>query len=261
MQNPFLYILDTCEIIDLLGSIGKRVFPHYQYIFCTKGEGILCSEVSPEEKITTGTLVFLRENVFFSLRNISDNFCFRQIAFNGSMTKTYPQYFGFKSVMTFSDVDSEILEAFNSAYDLFNLTDPDDSHMMALYNLIGLCGEYIIEQRQKPISYEQFIINAVYAYVKANLKNLELDMSQFLLSYNLTEKELDNILMKHCQKTSAEFIYYYRMETAKSLILKQYSNDFKDCGYASRRDFNEAFYRYAGQNPSEYLRVLYPDYD
>lgn len=259
MNDPFLHILDTHEISNLSGSIGRPRFPQYQFILCTKGKGVLCSEVSTEEDIKADALIYIRKNTLFSLRSASDDFCLRQIAFNGSMAKTYPQYFGFKSVMAFHGTDDKIRDAFRKAYDMFGTSASDDAQMFALYELIGLCGERLMTERQRPVSYERFVFDAARDYVDMNIRNPKLDMSRFIADRGLTRSELDRILISICGKASDEFITYRRMEIAKSLILRQYYNDYKDCGYTDRHEFYEAFYQYIGKNPSEYLRVLYPE--
>ena len=88
------YICDIQEIKNLSKVMLMNNFPHHQFILCTGGSGIICSESCIEQKIQCGDIIFINSSILFSLRK-EENISVKRIAFNGNFVANYLQYFKF----------------------------------------------------------------------------------------------------------------------------------------------------------------------
>lgn len=261
MENNLLYVCDTQEIQNLSRGLSKSNFPYDQFILCTSGKGILCSESTLETEISVNTLIFIKENAFFSLRNITKDFSIKLIAFRGSITPMYTQYFDFGSVIDFNG-KSESIKYFNKIYDMC-VENPDLKNSteteVFLYSLIGLCGENILLSKQQIKTSAEMLVDACNNYIRQHIDNINLDCSQLSELFQATTQSLNSIYKISYGMNCDEYIYHFRMEFSKTLIIQQYDNYWNDCGYDDKHKFYEDFKNYCGKTPSDYLRILCTD--
>lgn len=257
-ENHMLYICDVQEIINLSKGLSRYDFPHYQFILCTSGSGILVSEASLEAEISEGTLIFIKKDILFSLRNTSGNFCIKQLACNGDILSVYPQYFDFDSVTVFRNISNALNEQFNNIYNSYNAAGSNADTVLQLYNFIGTCGEQLIVEKNRPKTPTENMLSICNKYIRQNIDNIDLSVSDLCDYTAITGQELDKLYYDQYDMDVNNYIHRYRMEYAKILIIRKYDDYWQDLGYKDRHKFYKDFLIYAGVDPSEYLRIIRP---
>lgn len=215
-----------------------------------------------ETEISENTILFTEKNSFFSIRNITYDFSVKLIAFNGCITPMYTQYFDFESAMIFKHSKSEIIDRFNSVYDLCSSNSERKTSPMVellLYSLIGICGEEFMLYNRKIKTGDEMLIDACNEYIKDNIDNINLDVNLSADLFQTTKQALNVLYQSFYGMDTNEYIYRYRMEFAKTLIIQQYDNYRNDCGYTDKHKFYDDFKKYCGKTPSDYLRILCVD--
>ena len=254
------YICDIQEITNLSKVMLMNNFPHHQFILCTSGNGILCSESNIEQPVKCNDIIFINSSILFSLRQ-TENFSIKRIAFNGSFAVNYLQYFEFKTAAIFHAAEKNVLTAFDTAYNSYIKDKDNMKNSVYMYDLIGICGECYAKSKPMPITGDDLIAESGYNYIKQNIFSPVIDFTPYLSLHNISKKRLNTILKKHYGKTIDELIYFYRMEFAKHVVFRvgntHYERYYHQCGFTSPEQFYEEFKKYCGITVEEYFNLVW----
>lgn len=254
------YICDIQEIKNLSKVMLMNNFPHHQFILCTGGSGIICSESCIEQKIQCGDIIFINSSILFSLRK-EENISVKRIAFNGNFVANYLQYFKFAPTAVIRFADKSALTAFDTAYSCYLKDKNDIQNSINMYDLIGICGENYVSAKKIPAKNDEFVAENGFDYIKQNITYPAIDFSPFLKLYGISEKKLNSIFINYFGKSIDELIYFYRMEFAKHAVFRvgntHYESYFNQCGFNSPEKFYKEFIKYTGITVEEYFKLVW----
>lgn len=249
-----VYVCDAQVIDNINKVVFMKNFPHHQFIFCTEGEGILCSQTDIEIPVKKNSVIFIEKSAIFSLRPYNDILSLKRIAFNGEFSSYYLEYFGFGVISVLNTCDQEVLYLLDRVISEFELSNEKNASVL-IYDIIGVLGEKIKKEKEREKSFCEIMAEEGMEFIKRNIDNI--NIYDFINKKGITLKYLDNLFLRYYKKTTNELIYFYRMEFAKHAVFltgeHRCRSYYKRCGFETEEIFEKEFKKYTGLDTKEYL--------
>ena len=249
----------------------------WQLMYCTSGSGVFTDDNGNSHTITPGMICFLSPDSEAHYQPLDTRWGVIWLRFSGKKISGFTRYLGFGK--------SNVIE--NSRdFRLEYLYKPLIYNEHSTYDFEGVFtwlyknawnGDFDSVLRCSVRLYELLIYTAILSEDEENLSTPEeqrllpavelirqrytekLTNKQLAESAGISEMHLLRLFKTVFRKTPGEYLTEYRMERAKSKLLRHPNRSVrqiaKEVGYADAAAFAEVFKKYSGYTPNDYRNI------
>ncbi len=237
--------------------------PHYQFLFCLDGRGILEIENEVHE-ISTGDAFFFRANIPHKYYPTGENWSVRWVCFDGNNVPNILEYmnFGKSEVLHLSD-----LESYNHLLDsMTNLFWIDESGLESklsalIYKLLMMLGEHknilnTSENLSENKHYEK--LAPVIAMLKERYAQ-DISLQDMAATIDVTSNHLCRLFQQVYGVSPSKYLMNLRITMAKQLLCSLRTRKIRDIavsvGFKDSSYFCSVFKKFEGVTPDKFRQM------
>jgi len=237
-----------------------RGYPHYQWIQCEEGEGIL--KVGDHEcMIGPDQGIFLYPRVPHTYYSVTNPWKVHWLTFNGSHLQPILKAVGLLDSGVYSVVHGEQLVhkmriAFYHLLSDSNLKGLECSSLV--YDFLITMMKYIHRAEDEPVVKKYSRLGPVFSYIEKNFHKL-ITIDELAEVLQVTPQHLCHLFREALDQRPIAYVNSYRIAMSKDMMIQYPDLNLADvaekCGYESLNYFSSVFRNLEGISPGEYRKL------
>jgi AraC-like DNA-binding protein/quercetin dioxygenase-like cupin family protein len=235
-------------------------YPHYQWIQCEEGEGLLNIE-GREYVVGPNKAMFLYPKIPHHYYPVTNPWKVHWFTFNGRGLPQILQVIGLKESGVYSVVQGDQLVgrmrvAFHHLLSDSELKGLECSALV--YDFLITLMKYIHRDDEEPVAIKYSRLKPVFDFISKNYHNI-ITIDDLAATMEISAQHLCHLFKETMNHRPFEYVNTYRIARSKDLMMEKPELNLgevaRNCGYGSLNYFSSVFRKVEGMSPGEYRRL------